>query len=171
MSNQANVQNLLNVNSPKILHIATHGFYQANSTIDNPMLKSGIVLSGANQAIRKGNNFGIVNALDLSRLNLRNTKLVTLSACESGVGSIDEAEGVGSMSKAFIKAGSSFVVMSLWSVYDNVTADFMKSFYSGVAKGDDYSKYLRETKLKMIHDTNTPYTHPYFWAGFVGSGR
>ena len=58
MGKQANEQNLLNVNSPKILHIATHGFYKANSTIANPMLKSGLVLSGANQAIRNGDNFG-----------------------------------------------------------------------------------------------------------------
>ena len=171
IEDSANEKNLLAIDSPKILHIATHGFYKANSNIGNPMLKSGIVLSGINHSIKNGDNFGIITALDLAGLKLDDTKLVTLSSCESGVGNIQDSEGVGSISKAFIKAGSSYVIMSLWSVNDQSTFAFMKKFYSKVALGDDYSSYLRDAKIKMIKAKDSIYSHPYYWSVFIGSGR
>jgi len=165
---RANETNLLGISSPKILHISTHGFFIKSEKILNPLLKSGIVLSGANKSIKERRSEGIITALELSGLKLRNTDLVILSACETGVGEIEEAEGVAGINKAFIQAGTKQIIMSLWSVNDKFTAQMMDRFYRGIKRGDRYSQALKEAKIWMIKNKNS---HPFYWAGFVGSGR
>jgi CHAT domain-containing protein len=163
----ATEENLLKTISPKILHIATHGFFLDDESIINPMLKVGIVLSGANYSIKFFQGDGIVTALELSGLNLKGTELVVLSACETGVGKIEEAEGVAGLGKAFMSAGAKQIVMSLWSVSDTYTALLMGKFYENIKAGKSYSIALSDAKKWMINNNKS---HPYYWSGFVGSG-
>ena len=132
------------------------------------MLKAGIALSGANNSIKNKKGDGIITALELSGMDLSHTELVVLSACETGVGKIEDGEGVAGINKAFMKAGAKYVVMSLWSVPEKSTGVLMKRFYENLQKGQSYSKALREAKIWMIENKNS---HPFYWAGFVGSGR
>jgi CHAT domain-containing protein len=163
---KANEENLMHIKNPKILHIATHGFFIDDTTVPNPMLKSGIALSGANAGAVYGNGAGIVTALKLSGMKLRGTDLVVLSACETGVVDVNSTDAVSGLSKAFIQAGTKDVIMSLWSVNDKATKNLMESFYKEQRVNKNYVKSLKEAKLRMIHEN----LHPYFWAPFVISG-
>jgi CHAT domain-containing protein len=162
---EANEENLLNIKKPKILHIATHGFF-LNSNLPNPMLNSGIVLSGANNSIAQGKGGGVLTALKLSGLNLKGTELVVLSACESGVVDVDSTDSLSGLSKAFIEAGTADIVVSLWSVSDRGTRELMSHFYTEIAKGSSYSQALRLAKLNMIESGDSP----FLWASFVLNG-
>jgi CHAT domain-containing protein/lipopolysaccharide biosynthesis regulator YciM len=163
---EANELNLIQLKSPKILHIATHGFFINDDTVPNPMLKSGIALSGANKSVIRGKNDGVVTALKLSGLDLKGTELVVLSACQTGVVDSDTTENVSGLSKAFIQAGAKDIVMSLWSVDDNATKELMGSFYKEMQGGEEYAEALKRAKLKMIEKG----MHPFFWAPFIVSG-
>lgn len=163
----ANESVLLELKSPKILHLATHGFFINDDRIPNPMLKSGIVLSGANyNAFHNDKDYGIVTALKLSGLNLKGTDLVVLSACSTGVIDLNSTENISGLSKAFIQAGAKNVIMSLWEVDDMKTMEFMSSFYQESQKNNNYAKALRASKLKMIEEN----LHPYFWSAFILNG-
>ena len=164
---EASETNFFKIYQPKILHLSTHGFFLKDEKVINPMLKSGIALSGANYAIKNQNGEGIVTALEISGLNLKGTELVVLSACETGVGEVEEAEGVAGINKAFMKAGARYIVMSLWSVSDNATATLMKNFYGNIKNNKGYTIALRDAKIEMIKNGKA---HPYYWSGFVGSG-
>jgi len=158
---------LMKVKEPKILHIATHGFFINDNTIPNPMLKSGIALAGANASVIRGKSDGVVTALKLSGLDLKGTDLVVLSACQTGVVDINSTDSVSGLSKAFIQAGAKDIVMSLWSVDDQATKELMGSFYREMKKSDnDYAKALKSAKLKMIEEGK----HPFYWGAFVVSG-
>lgn len=163
----ASESNLMKVKEPKILHIATHGFFINDNSIPNPMLKSGIALSGANKSVIKGKSDGVVTALKLSGLDLRGTDLVVLSACQTGVVDINSTDSVSGLSKAFIQAGAKDIVMSLWSVNDEATKDLMSSFYQEMQKDLNYAKALKNAKLKMIYKG----MHPFYWAPFIVNGR
>jgi len=162
----ATESNLLKVKEPRILHIATHGFFINDNTIPNPMLKSGIALAGANASVIKGKSDGIVTALKLSGLDLKGTDLVVLSACQTGVVDINSTDSVSGLSKAFIQAGAKDIVMSLWSVDDQATKELMSSFYQKMKENRNYAKALKAAKLKMIKEGK----HPFYWAAFVVSG-
>ena len=163
---EASESNLMKVKEPKILHIATHGFFINDKSIPNPMLKSGIALSGANKSVIKGKSDGVVTALKLSGLDLRGTDLVVLSACQTGVVDINSTDSVSGLSKAFIQAGAKDIVMSLWSVNDESTKDLMSSFYQEMQKDLSYAKALKSAKLKMIYKG----MHPFYWAPFIVNG-
>jgi len=157
----ATVENIFKIKSPKILHISTHGIYLNNKNILNPMRRSALAFSGADNASYIGDARGFATALKLSSLDLEGTELVVLSACESGLGVVQEAEGVIGLPKAFIQAGAKNVVISLWKVSNNKSALLMKYFYDNIAKGKDYTTALRDAKLKMLS------LHPYFWGAFI----
>jgi len=165
LEENATEENLLKVNAPKILYLSTHGMFLTDKSILNPMLKSIILLDGANESIRQKRGNGIVSGLELAGLNLHGTELVVLSACETGVGEIEDSEGIAGMSKAFMKAGAKAVIMTLWSVDDEKSSLLMKKFYEGVKKGLGYSDALREAKLFMIKNKETAL--PFYWSGFV----
>ena len=166
LQDDASESNLTKVKQPNILHIATHGFFINDDTIPNPMLKSGIVLTGANKSRIKGKGDGIVTALKLSGLDLKGTDLVVLSACETGVVDINSTDSVSGLSKAFIQAGAKDIVMSLWSVDDQATKELMTSFYQEMKGTKEYAKALKAAKLKMIAERR----HPFYWGAFVVSG-
>ena len=167
LGKDATEKNLLKINAPKILYLSTHGVFLENKNILNPMLKSLILLDGANESIRQKKGNGIISGLELAGLNLRGTELVVLSACETGKGEIEEAEGVAGISKAFMKAGAKNVIMTLWSVNEKKSSLLMEKFYKKVKNGFSYSDALREAKIWMIKEE----PNPFYWSGFVGSGR
>ena len=162
--NNASVENLFKIKSPKILHISTHGFFLNNKKNPNPMLASGLAFAGANYANFKDDARGIATALQLTGLELQNTELVVLSACETALGKIHNAEGVTGLSKAFIQAGAKKVIMSLWKVSSRETVTLMQDFYANIHAENNYEAALRQAKLQMITK------HPYYWSAFIMSG-
>ena len=135
------------------VHFATHGKFQA----DDP-LSSGLYLA------RDGENDGVLTVGELYSMSL-NADLVTLSACETGLGKIANGDDVVGLTRGFLYAGSRSIVASLWSVDDRATAELMKSFYAGLGK---FSKHeaLRQAQIK----TRESFPHPFFWAAFQLTG-
>jgi len=158
----ATVTNLLAIINPKILHISTHGFYLPKSN-ENHLQETALALAGANNARFVADTHGIVTALKLSSMELDQTELVVLSACETGLGEIEKAEGVAGLPKAFIQAGARNIMMSLWNVDDAQTANLIGRFYQNI-EGSNYTEALRKAKLDMID------MHPYYWSAFIING-
>ena len=172
--------------SPSILHIATHGFFfkkpkekpkntelldQQNSyrQYENPLLRSGLLFANANYAWQNGNNpyeedDGILTALEISNLDLKNTDIVILSACETGLGDIEGSEGVFGLQRAFKMAGVKTIIMSLWEVPDTETAEFMNLFYTKWKTLNNPKKAFKEAQQQMM---NTYRNAPEKWAAFV----
>lgn len=163
--------------SPQILHLATHGFYytptQANEVeylrgYSDAMSLSGLIMSGGNAAWRgkelpEGVLGGVLTANNIARLDLSNTDMVVLSACQSGQGNAT-AEGLYGLQRAFKKAGVGTMVMTLWSVSDKVTTEFMIKFYEALAQNDwNKHKAFSIAKSKIREE----YPDPYHWAAFV----
>ncbi len=186
---QATESALKQTNAPRILHIATHGFFleDKNSSDDkaasatttrgaakdsaeseNPLLLSGLALAGANHHGAKGDD-GILTALEASGLNLWGTKLVVLSACDTGLGEIKNGEGVYGLRRAFVLAGTESLVMSLWSVSDYATREMMTSYYKNLKQGMGRGAALRQAQLEMLKRKG--HEHPFYWAGFIQSGE
>ena len=162
---------LKRVDAPSILHIATHGFFLPNSPgsgSGNPLLRSGLALAGANRR-SGGDDDGIFTALEASGLNLWGTRLVTLSACDSGVGEVRSGEGVYGLRRAFVLAGAESLVMSLWPVSDSVTREMMTAFYAGLKQGLGRAESLRKAQLAMLKRKGRE--HPFYWASFIQSGE
>ncbi len=171
-------------NSPFILHIATHGFFfpdprgnkkaqRPDGSVvfkqsDNPLIRSGLALAGANNAWKgkpvKGIEDGILTAYEVSNMYLPNTKLAVLSACETGLGDIQGSEGVYGLQRAFKMAGVENLVMSLWKVPDSETAEFMQEFYKNLFSGKTISDsfYHAQTEMKTRYRKE-----PYKWAAWV----
>ena len=155
---------LLQLHSPKILHIATHGFFLKENSSLSPLMKTGIVLSAANSAIATKKGEGIVTGLELAGLDLEKTDLVVLSSCYSGIGDIENGEGMATLGDAFKKAGAKNVLGSLWTVNDMMGEKLMEHFYERIKQGIMYSDALRDAKRYMIKQG---FSHPYYWAGFI----
>lgn len=171
-------------NSPEILHIATHGFFFPDPKdtkkedklggasvfrqSDNPLIRSGLALAGANNAWKgkpiPGVEDGILTAYEVSNMYLPNTKLAVLSACETGLGDIQGSEGVYGLQRAFKMAGVENLVMSLWKVPDTETAEFMQEFYKNLFARQTISDayYHAQTIMK-----NKYRNEPYKWAAWV----
>lgn len=181
---------LTGVSSPVVLHVATHGFFlkrereQGPSNTRsleydpgdpvavpplrsaNPLVRSGLALAGANQ---RSNAEGLLTALEASSMNLEGTRLVVLSACETGVGETEVGEGVYGLRRALVVAGSESQLMSLWKVDDEATRDLMIAFYRDLKAGTGRAAALRKVQLAMLAKKETQ--HPYFWAAFIPSGE
>ncbi len=182
--------------APRLLHIATHGFFLADkpvedvgaeqrrkllqqmggplslgSEFDNPLLRSGLGLAGAN--LRKSGpnreDDGILTALEVAGMDLSGTKLVVLSACETGVGEVRTGEGVYGLRRALVLAGAETQVMSLWPVSDRATRDLMIGYYKRLQAGEGRSEAMRKVQLQMLKDPRR--RHPFYWASFIVSGE
>jgi CHAT domain-containing protein len=200
---QATENAVKQVQSPSILHIATHGFFlkvdlvapTANSLNssdreaaralievrplpgatprtperqENPLLRSGLAFAGVNLR-RSGDEDGVLTALEMANLNLRGTKLVVLSACETGLGEIANGEGVYGLRRALVMAGAESQAISLWKVSDEGTKDLMVKYYQRLLRGEGRSEALRQVQLEMLNGQK--YAHPFFWAAFIPSGE
>ncbi len=174
--------------SPRILHLSTHGFFfpdpasnpqsetrnlQSEEPVfklsDHPMIRSGLILAGANYAWKTGRPLGnredgILTAYEISQLDLRNTELVVLSACETGLGHIEGNEGVYGLQRAFKIAGAKTLVMSLWQVPDYQTQELMTVFYQKWLLGKLPVRQALQAAQKEMRDKGY---EPYYWAGFV----
>ena len=168
-------------NSPSIIHLSTHGFYLVGfdkyigyfgkllsySIKDNSMLLSGILLADANSTLRGSNeqaplNDGVITAEEIAMLDLRNTKLVVLSACETAVGK-NLQEGFGGLVRAFKNAGVKSILASLWKVPDDATAKLMVAFYNHLVSGVEMHNALK----KAQQEVSRLYPDPYYWASFI----
>jgi CHAT domain-containing protein/Tfp pilus assembly protein PilF len=180
---EASKSRIDSVNAPEILHIATHGFFlndvgsapgpdargiSASAKVNNPLLRSGLALAGANVDL-PGQDNGILTALEAANLDLWGTKLVTLSACDTGVGEVKNGEGVYGLRRAFILAGAQAVVTSLWSVSDYATRELMRDYYAGMRRGEGRGEALRRAKLAMLRRKGRE--HPFYWASFIQFGN
>jgi CHAT domain-containing protein/tetratricopeptide (TPR) repeat protein len=188
--------------SPRILHLATHGFFLPDQERDlnredrghsfafgefsgvndgvtrlsgpmmeNPMLRSGLALAGANIWLRGGNppeeaEDGLLTAEDVSGLDLLATELVVLSACETGLGQVRVGEGVFGLRRAFILAGAKTLVMSLWKVPDEPTRELMENFYCHLLAGQGRAEALRQAQLAM----KAKHPEPFYWGAFICQG-
>lgn len=171
--------------SPQILHIATHGFFlpqeeqkhtdnsfggQQNNSMPlskNPLMRSGLVFSGANRVWSgkepiEGMEDGIATAYEISQLDLSNTALIVLSACETALGDIKGNEGVFGLQRAFKMAGVKNMIVSLWQVPDKETAELMTDFYRYWINGATISDAFTKAQSNM----RKKYT-PFYWAAFV----
>ena len=162
----ASAANLLALNGPRLLHLATHGLvFGGGDDALNPLLRALVALSGARHALRTGEPGGLVTALQISGLDLRGTELVVLSACETALGESRPGEGVAGLHQAFLAAGARTVISTLWKVPDRETAAFMAAFYARLATGAPASEALRATQLEMAAEHP-----PRIWAAFVAYG-
>jgi CHAT domain-containing protein/sporulation related protein len=139
------------------------------ATIKDPLLRSGLALAGANQG-KSGDDDGVLTALEAADLDLTGTKLVVLSACNTGVGDVKNGEGVQGLRRALVLAGSESQVMSLWPVSDEATKDLMILYYNALEDGKGRSEGLRQVQLRMMHGRKDR-QHPFYWAAFIQSGE
>jgi CHAT domain-containing protein len=165
--NEATEENVKHVISPGILHIATHGFFVEDSAnVINPMIRSGVILAGVRNTERSSSEDGILTAYEATHLNLDETELVVLSACETGLGEVRNGEGVYGLQRAIIVAGSNNLLMSLWKVDDAATAELMSNLYSGL-KGKTSVEAFRDAQVKL----RGKYPHPFYWGAFIMLGK
>lgn len=188
--------------SPRIVHIATHGFYlplenagafnesrsvQRSSGsalgrlryVDNPLLRSGLVLAGANQLATSSEKRGVnledgwLTAQEISSMDFRNTELVVLSACESGLGDSELGNGVRGLQRAFIVAGAHSLLTSMFEVPDKETRELMDSFYQKFVQSGDQVKSMQAAQQKLIlqRREQSDAAHPFFWASFFIVGQ
>ncbi len=175
VEHEANEVNLKKVDSPYVLHIATHVFFiEDESAVHNnvhPLLKSGLLLAGAELAvkgIKQEGEDGIFTALEAMNLNLHGTELVVLSACETGLGDIINGEGVFGLQRAFMEAGARSVVMSLWKVDDQATQKMMTLFYQHLVV-HRLPKRLAFNKAQQ--ELRQMFPEPYYWGAFIMVGE
>lgn len=165
-----------------LIHIATHGFFVAdpkqsqNSVFsvplyninENVLLRSGLLLAGAgSQQVQvsdlSASDNGILTSYEVMNLDLQETELVVLSACETGLGDVMSGEGVFGLQRAFMIAGASSVVMSLWKVDDEATQKLMVQFYKNWLQTGNMEKAFRNAQKEV----RTNFNHPYYWGSFV----
>jgi CHAT domain-containing protein/tetratricopeptide (TPR) repeat protein len=148
----------------KYVHFATHGLLEKDTSD-----LSGLVLSLVDDQGRRQN--GYLRAFEIFNLNL-SAEVVTLSACQTGLGKDVRGEGLVGLTQAFMYAGAKRVVMSLWSVDDASTAALMTSFYHGMLKeGKRPAEALRAAQIEMLtHSAHKQWQSPYYWAPFIIEG-
>jgi len=182
---EASEERIKDIYKPRVMLLSTHGFFRPDTTsTSNPLLQSGLLLSGAAKTLREGRSDqsedGILTAYEAMNLNLDNTELVVLSACETGLGEIKNGEGVYGLQRAFYVAGARNLIMSLWKVDDAVTKDLMVSFFrnwsendrqSGSPSGRNKSENLRSAFRKAQIEIRDKFPEPLYWGGFVLLGR
>ncbi len=140
---------------------------------ENPLVRSGLAFAGANHAgDAKGGRDGLLTALEVSGMDLHGTDLVTLSACETGRGEVKSGEGVFGLRRAFALAGTAHLMMSLWPVSDDVTAQQMQSFYRLYGKKTAPAAALRQAQLATIAELRSKkgQAEPALWAPFIVQG-
>lgn len=157
--------------NPGILHLATHGEFDQRTRVDS-YLKSKLILAGA----ADGEPFsmedytryedGFLTAYEVTQLGLAHTQLVVLSACETGLGEIQNGEGVWGLQRAFQLAGAQSIMGSLWKISDEATVTFMETFYQTYFARNDIQAAYREA----MQVTRKAYPHPYFWGAFTLRG-
>jgi CHAT domain-containing protein/Tfp pilus assembly protein PilF len=176
---------LKQMKSPSVLHIATHGYfdrdvdhsnkgifsssYKSFGDNNNPLFRSYLLFAGAENSLNsRDTSFlttddGLLTAYDAMNLNLDETALVVLSACETGLGEIKNGEGVYGLQRSFRAAGAKAVIMSLWTVNDLTTQELMVEFYKNWLGGEKLGEAFKKAQLAL----REKYSQPYYWGAFV----
>jgi CHAT domain-containing protein/Tfp pilus assembly protein PilF len=169
--------------NPRVLHIATHGFFiqdpengsrkqtstETDGISENPLLKSGLFLSEIRNNLNdtgKENiekDDGILTAYEAMNLNLDSTEIVVLSACQSGLGTVKNGEGVYGLQRSFQVAGAKNIMMSLWNVSDEATRELMTVFYGYWVKSHNKREAFREAQKTL----RNKYNSPFYWGAFI----
>ena len=177
---------------PRVLHLATHGFFEpdqrlnrqesafglpkddAAGRLEDPMLRSGLYFAGANRTLAhestpEGLHNGVLTAYEASTLNLQGTELVVLSACETGLGETQNGEGVMGLQRGLQEAGVQTVLMSMWAVPDRETQELMSRFYQKWLGGKSKHEALSEAQQEMRAEVRQKYggDFPWYWGAFV----
>lgn len=182
---------------PRIIHLATHGFYfperkvaAQNSGDDssarsvnrmgqlsqnqNPLLRSGLVLAGANLSLQQntsivGREDGWLTAQEIASMDFSSTELIVLSACETGLGEVEDGEGVQGLRRSFTVAGAHSLLTSLFAVPDEETNQLMVHFYESFIQGTSKAEAIRQAQLSLIRDRRGVHkaAHPFFWSSFI----
>ncbi|MEQ8628384.1 CHAT domain-containing tetratricopeptide repeat protein [Ekhidna sp.] len=181
---QANESSIKQVSNPRVFHVATHGFfkeaaaadvsdqeYNENAAYENPLLKTGLLLAGAGDILNQTQyNYnvdnGILTAYEAMNLNLDQTDLVVLSACETGLGELQAGEGVYGLQRAFLVAGARTIIMSLFKVSDEATQQLMVKFYRKWIETGNKRQAFIDAKKEIRNE----YRDPIYWGPFVMIG-
>ena len=187
MQKEATEQSIKSIKAPTIVHIATHGYFlqdvkgahgsvygvDAENASNNPLLRSGLILADAKEAITDTkavdithSENGILTAYEAMNLDLEGTDLVIMSACETGLGDVKSGEGVYGLQRSFLVAGADALIMSLWKVDDEATQLLMSHFYSNWVKGGNKEKAFKQAQVQLM----AKYKEPYYWGAFVMIG-
>jgi CHAT domain-containing protein/DNA repair ATPase RecN len=191
--------------APRILHIATHGFFLADQAAaganaaggpaatgawarpaagggagdgsaattparEDPLQRSGLVFAGANQPDANPSDDGYLTAAEATAMDLEGTELVTLSACETGLGGVQSGEGVYGLQRSLAVAGARSTLLSLWKVDDALTATFMERYYNKLKAGQGRADALRDTQAEFRNNKNSVYNDIRVWGAFQLSG-
>lgn len=167
----ATEENLKGIDNPRILHVATHGYFippdeeSTKLAYVETMLHSGIILAHASDP-RPGMEDGILTAYEAMSLNLDTTQLVVLSACETGLGTIEAGEGVYGLQRTLKVAGAKTILMSLWKVDDTATQELMQLLYQKWLLGKSIRRAFRSAQVEL----KRKYPEPFYWGAFVMTG-
>lgn len=171
---QATEEALKKINSPQVLHVATHGYFlpslKTNEKFINPLLRSGLLMANCQkrpQLQNAASEDGVLTAYEASTLPLYKTALVVLSACETGLGEVKNGEGVYGLQRAFFMAGARQLLMSLWKVDDQATQLFMVTFYTEWLKNKNIGLAFYQTQMVV----KEKYPSPHYWGAFVLNGN
>lgn len=182
---ESNVKKADDATHPDILHIATHGYFinevdegsnlvfgiEPTKALNNPMLRSGLMFAGAeatmegikNDKETSNKDNGLLTAYEMANMNLDNSELAILSACETGLGDVKAGEGVYGLQRALQIAGVDAAIISLWKVSDDATQELMKIFYNELKTAKNKPDAFRKAQIKL----KEKYKEPYYWAAFV----
>ncbi len=195
LGSEATKERLLQLPTPGILHLATHGFFLEDAPAlegtravvsfgalgddsaalrpPDPLLRSGLALAGARASAPDASREAgpppdatLVTALELAGLNLWGTQLVVLSACDTGRGDIQLGQGVSGLRRSLVVAGAETVVMSLWKVNDDSTRLLMETYYRNLLAGQGRASALRGAMRSL----RASRPHPHHWAPFIALG-
>ena len=191
---------VLGQRAPRILHIATHGFFLADQapasdavagaaapgsrsggtpsegtapatpSREDPLQRSGLVFAGANRPDANPSDDGYLTAAEATSMDLEGTELVTLSACETGLGGVRSGEGVYGLQRSLAVAGARSTLLSLWKVDDALTATFMERYYNKLKAGQGRADALRDTQVEFRNNKNSTYNDIRVWGAFQLSG-
>jgi len=196
LGDNASEENLKSISQCTILHVATHGFFSPDiaaneirnpnivkleSNLNNPLLNSGLLLAGADNAFSQETLLaeikalsdnttyedGVLTAYEVMNLNLSSVDLVVLSACETGLGEVRNGEGVFGLQRAFQTAGAKTIIMSLWKVSDEATKQLMENFYDAYCKTRNKRQAFLTAQVKL----RERFPDAYYWGAFVMIGE